>query len=47
LLDDANRALGPVPSTVSTEQKKPKQASVPGKGDALAEALEGKAFGRN
>jgi hypothetical protein len=47
MLDDANRALGPVPTTVSTEKKIQKQAGIPGKGDALAEALEGKAFGRN
>jgi penicillin-binding protein 1A len=45
MLDAANHALGPVPPTVSTDNEK--QAAVPHKGDALAEALEGRAFGRN
>ncbi len=45
MLDDANRALGPVSPSVSTDKKK--QAAAPEKGDALASALEGKAFGRN
>jgi penicillin-binding protein 1A len=45
LMDDAQRALGPVQPTVSTEKKK--QAEVPAKSDALAVALEGHAFGRN
>jgi penicillin-binding protein 1A len=43
MMDNANRALGPVRPTVSTEKKK--QAEVPQKGDALAVALEGRAFG--
>ncbi len=43
LLDTANRALGPVQPTVSTERKK--QAAGAQKGDALASALEGQAFG--
>ena len=44
MLDDANRALGPPPPTVSTE-KKQKEAA---KGDdALASSLEGIAFERN
>jgi penicillin-binding protein 1A len=38
MMDDANRALGPVPSTVSTDRKK--QAADPQKGDALAAATE-------
>ena len=43
MMDDANRALGPVRPTVATEKKK--QAEAPQKGDALAAALEGRAFG--
>ena len=43
MMDDANRALGPVQPTVSTEKKK--QAAAPQKGDALAVALEERAFG--
>jgi len=43
MMDDANRALGPVRPTVSTEKKK--QAEAPQKGDALAAALEGRTFG--
>jgi hypothetical protein len=42
LLDDANRALGPVPSTVSTV--KGRQAEAP-RGGALASSLEGRPFG--
>jgi hypothetical protein len=42
-MDDANRALGPLPATVSTEPQK--RASR--KGDALAADLEGRAFERN
>ena len=46
MMDDANRALGPVRPTVSSEKKR--QAEVPQKGDALAAATEGRAFdGRN
>lgn len=45
LMDDANRALGPVPPTVSTEKKKQAAAPQKQKGDALASALEGQAFG--
>jgi penicillin-binding protein 1A len=44
MMEDANRALGPVPPTASTEKKR---AAAPEKTDALASALEGKAFGRN
>jgi hypothetical protein len=43
MMDDANRAMGPLRPTVSTSKKK--QAEVPRKGDALASALEGHAFG--
>jgi penicillin-binding protein 1A len=43
MMDDANRAMGPLRPTVSTNKKK--QAEVPQKGDALAAALEGHAFG--
>jgi penicillin-binding protein 1A len=43
IMDDANRAMGPLPPTVSASKKK--QALVPDKGDALATALEGHAFG--
>ncbi len=43
MMDDANRAMGPVRPTVSTKKKK--QAEAPQKGDALAAALEGHAFG--
>jgi penicillin-binding protein 1A len=43
MMDEANRAMGPVPSAVSTSKKK--QAAVPDQGDALATALEGHAFG--
>ena len=42
MMDEANRALGPVPS-VSTDKKK--QALAEPKGDALAVSLEGHAFG--
>jgi penicillin-binding protein 1A len=44
MMDDANRAMGPLqPSVSSTDMKK--QAAAPEKGDALASALEGRAFG--
>ena len=43
MMDDANRAMGPLPSAGSASKKK--QAAVPDKGDALATALEGHAFG--
>ena len=43
MMDDANRALGPLPPTVSTGNQK--QASR--KQDALAVDLEGRAFERN
>ncbi|MEP7029688.1 MAG: penicillin-binding transpeptidase domain-containing protein, partial [Pseudolabrys sp.] len=43
LLDDANKALGPVRPTVSTEKKK--QAELPQKSDALASALENRGLG--
>ncbi len=42
LMDDANKALGPVRPTVSTEKKK--QAEAPQRGDTLAAATEGQAF---
>jgi penicillin-binding protein 1A len=45
MMDDANRALGPPPSTVSA--KKERQAQASKKGDALAADLEGRAFERN
>jgi penicillin-binding protein 1A len=44
-LDDANRALGPLPSTASDDTTQ--MAAAPEKDGALAEALEGKAFGPN
>jgi penicillin-binding protein 1A len=44
MMDDAAKALGPVP-TVATEVKR--EASLPGRGDALTDALEGRAFVRN
>jgi penicillin-binding protein 1A len=43
LMDDANRAMGPPRPTVSSDKKK--QAEIPQKGDAVAAALEGRAFG--
>ena len=43
MMDDASRAMGPLPSAGSAGRKK--QAAVPDKGDALAAALEGHAFG--
>jgi penicillin-binding protein 1A len=43
MMDDANRAMGPLRPTVSTNKKK--QAEAVQKGDALAAALEGHAFG--
>jgi penicillin-binding protein 1A len=43
MMDDANRAMGPLRPTVSTYKKK--QAEAPQKGDALAASLEGHAFG--
>jgi penicillin-binding protein 1A len=43
MMDDANRAMGPLPSATSASKKK--QAAIPDKGDALATALEGHAFG--
>jgi penicillin-binding protein 1A len=43
MMDDANRAMGPLPPTVSTNKKK--QAEAAQKADALAAALEGHAFG--
>jgi penicillin-binding protein 1A len=44
MMDDASRALGPVP-TVASEARK--EASVPSRGVALTDALEGRAFVRN
>jgi penicillin-binding protein 1A len=43
MMDEANRAMGPLRPTVSTS--KDKQAEAPQKGDALAASLEGHAFG--
>ena len=43
MMDDANRALAPLPPSVSAESQQ--QASK--KGDALAGDLEGRAFERN
>jgi len=43
MMDDANRALGPVQPTVSTEKKR--QAEGDQKGNAVASALAGNAFG--
>ena len=43
MMDNANRALGPLQPTVSTGKKK--QAQSDQKGDTLAAALEGHAFG--
>ena len=43
MMDEANRALGPVQPTVSTEKKR--RAEGNHKGDALAVSLEGHAFG--
>jgi penicillin-binding protein 1A len=43
MMDDANRAMGPMRPTVSTNKEK--QAEVPQKGDAIAASLEGHAFG--
>ena len=44
MMDDATRALGPLP-TVASETRK--QAAVAGRGEALTAALEGRAFVRN
>jgi hypothetical protein len=43
MMDDANRAMGPLPAAVSADQKKQAARN----GDALASALEGRAFERN
>jgi penicillin-binding protein 1A len=43
MMDDANRAMGPLRPTVSSNKKK--QAEAPQKGAALASTLEGHAFG--
>ncbi len=47
LMDDANRKLGPTStiSPVNPVRPRDKQAAAPGKGDALAVSLEGRAFG--
>jgi penicillin-binding protein 1A len=42
MMDDANRAMGPLPTVSATKKK---QAALPDRGDALATALEGHAFG--
>jgi penicillin-binding protein 1A len=44
-LDEANRALGPLPTTAAEDGTQ--VAAAPDKDGALAEALEGKAFGPN
>ena len=43
MMDDANRAMGPLPEAVSAD----KQKQAARNGDALASALEGRAFERN
>jgi penicillin-binding protein 1A len=43
MMDDANRAMGPLRPTAATDRKK--QAEAPQRGDALAVSLEGHAFG--
>jgi penicillin-binding protein 1A len=45
MLDDANRAMGPLPPTVSADGKGQAKSDTQPKGDALASALEGRAFG--
>ena len=46
MMDDANRALGPVaPARPTVSSGKDKQAQVPDRGEALAASLEGRAFG--
>jgi penicillin-binding protein 1A len=45
MMDDANRAMGPLRPTVSSDKKK--QAEAPQKSDAVAAALEGRTFGGN
>jgi penicillin-binding protein 1A len=46
MMDDANRALGPVaPARPTVSSGTDKQAQVPDKGEALAASLEGRAFG--
>jgi penicillin-binding protein 1A len=45
MMDDANRALGPLPPSASATQER--QAQAGSKNGALAVELEGKAFGRN
>ena len=44
MMDEANRALGPAPQSASLEQEREARER---KGDALAAALEGRAFERN
>ncbi len=46
MMDDASRAMGPPPPSVSADKKK-QSGGIPGTGDALAATLEGRAFGRN
>ena len=45
MMDDAHRVMATSPSAASTEKRK--EAAVTPKGDALASALEGRAFERN
>ena len=46
MMDDANRALGPVaPARPTVSSGKDKQVRAPDKGEALAASLEGRAFG--
>jgi hypothetical protein len=46
MMDDANRALGPVaPARPTVSSGKDKQVQVPDKGKALAASLEERAFG--
>jgi penicillin-binding protein 1A len=45
LMDDTNRAMGPLPSPTTVSAEKKKQAQTSDKTDALTAALEGRAFG--
>ncbi len=45
MMNDANRAMPPLPSSLSADKEK--QARTGRKGDALASTLEGRAFERN
>ncbi|HET9714843.1 MAG TPA: PBP1A family penicillin-binding protein [Pseudolabrys sp.] len=47
MMDDANRALGPIPPRPTVSRGKDKQAGASDGGDALAASLEGRAFGNH